>query len=203
MGKNTYIVIIISICLVLVVWFYTEKKIIEKKGGMNTDMFSFGSLDFSTTGTTNILNGCSDPDALNYNSDVTHEDGSCFYVYGCCDTNATNYDASADTCDFADNDLMTCDYGQGIGVAVPETSGFGSGWGLFSDIRLKENINKIGLSPSGIPIYSFNYINGKDLYSGVMAQDLIKLGYQNSISIVDNYYMVDYSKIDVKMKKLN
>jgi len=110
MGKNTYIVIIISICLVLVVWFYTEKKIIEKKGGMNTDMFSFGSLDFSTTGTTSLLHGCSDPDALNYNSDVTHEDGSCFYVYGCCDTNATNYDASADTCDFPDNNLNACIY---------------------------------------------------------------------------------------------
>ena len=111
MSKSNYIVIVISICLVLVVWYYTEKKVAEKKGQMNVDMFSFGSLDFSTTGTTNILHGCSDSDALNYNSDVTHEDGSCFYVLGCCDVNATNYDPMADTCDFADNNANTCSYG--------------------------------------------------------------------------------------------
>tara|TARA_R110000803_G_scaffold84831_1_gene151076 strand:- start:1561 stop:1893 length:333 start_codon:yes stop_codon:yes gene_type:complete len=110
MERSNFIVIIISICLVLVVWYYTEKKVGEIKSEMHSSMFSFGSLNFSTTGTTDILNGCSDPDALNYNSDVTHDDGSCFFVYGCCDVNATNYDPMADSCDNSENDLYTCIY---------------------------------------------------------------------------------------------
>ena len=123
MSRSNYIVIIISICLVLVVWYYTEKKVAEKKGEINVDMFSFGSLNFSTTGTTNILHGCSDSDALNYNSDVTHDDGSCFYVLGCCDVNATNYDPMADTCDFEDNNANTCTYGS----SIPNNSGLSTG----------------------------------------------------------------------------
>ena len=70
----------------------------------------------------------------------------------------------------------------------------------FSDIRLKEKIQRTGTSPSGIPIYEFNYIGDNNRYSGAMAQDLLDT---NAISIHESgYYTVDYSSIDVDMKIL-
>ena len=41
------------------------------------------------------------------------------------------------------------------------------------------------------------------IYKGVMAQDLLKLGFDDSVSVGhDGYYMVDYNKIDVNMEKI-
>ena len=78
-------------------------------------------------------------------------------------------------------------------------SPFGGG-GFFSDIRLKENITKTGVSPSGIPIYEFNYIVNSARYSGAMAQDL--LGTEH-VSLHDSgFYVVNYDGIDVDMKTI-
>jgi hypothetical protein len=69
-----------------------------------------------------------------------------------------------------------------------------------SDIRLKENITKTGASESGIPIYTFNYKNENELWSGTMAQDLIEIGREDAVTIMENgYYGVYYDKIDVNM----
>ena len=81
--------------------------------------------------------------------------------------------------------------------------GFGGGGafgGMWSDVRLKENIKRTGKSPSGIPIYEFNYIGDNARYSGAMAQDLLDT---NSVSMHESgFYMVDYDSIDVDMKSL-
>ena len=69
-----------------------------------------------------------------------------------------------------------------------------------SDIRLKENINKVGMSKSGIPIYTFSYKDEEQLWSGTMAQDLISIGREDAVTIMDNgYYGVYYNMIDVDM----
>jgi len=76
--------------------------------------------------------------------------------------------------------------------------------GLLSDIRLKENITKTGVSESGIPIYTFNYKNENQVWSGTMAQDLIKIGREDAVTIMDNgYYGVYYDMIDVDMELKN
>ena len=68
---------------------------------------------------------------------------------------------------------------------------------FFSDIRLKENIKKTGVSPSGIPTYEFNYIGDNNRYSGAMAQDLLDT---DAVSMHDSgYYIVNYNNIDVDM----
>ncbi len=97
----------------------------------------------------------------------------------------------------------------GGSTSNPKT--FGSGGGR-SDRRLKHNLVFIENSPSGIPIYEFNFkpeysqlLNDTNLYSvdvsaryrGVLAQDLLDLGYQDSVFIQDDYYCVKYDEIDV------
>jgi len=57
--------------------------------------------------------GCTDPDALNYDSEAEEDDGSCEYeeepeeTYGCTDDTATNYDP------YADYDDGSCEYREG------------------------------------------------------------------------------------------
>jgi len=68
-----------------------------------------------------------------------------------------------------------------------------------SDIALKNNINYIGKSPSGINIYTFNYNGDDKVYQGVMAHEVPHA----SIFNTNGYLMVDYSKVDVEFKRVN
>lgn len=56
-----------------------------------------------------------------------------------------------------------------------------------SDIRLKKNIIKIGNTPSGIPVYEFEYKSGGSKQTGVMAQD-VELVIPEAIVIMANGY---------------
>jgi hypothetical protein len=68
---------------------------------------------------------------------------------------------------------------------------------------LKENIEKIAVSDSGINIYKFNFIGEDITYQGVIAQELINTEFEKALIIEDDFYKVDYSQIDVEFKKLN
>ena len=71
-----------------------------------------------------------------------------------------------------------------------------------SDRRLKTNIERIGYSDMNIPIYLFNFKdNLNTTYKGVMAQDLLELGFKDSVVLdSDGYYSVKYNTIDVDME---
>tara|TARA_B110000977_G_scaffold194178_1_gene270367 strand:- start:910 stop:1887 length:978 start_codon:yes stop_codon:yes gene_type:complete len=72
-----------------------------------------------------------------------------------------------------------------------------------SDRRLKKNIEKIGESPSGLNIYSFEYIgsvNKKGIYQGVMSDEIPT---KAVVVHEDGYDKVDYSKLDVEFKKIS
>tara|TARA_R100001082_G_scaffold62640_2_gene35130 strand:- start:54 stop:689 length:636 start_codon:yes stop_codon:yes gene_type:complete len=84
----------------------------------------------------------------------------------------------------------------GIAPSAPMAAGL-------SDIRAKEKIEKTGISPSGIPIYEFNYIGSEARYSGTMAQDLLKMGVDAVSMHEDGYYRVNYNNIDVDMRQIN
>lgn len=88
-------------------------------------------------------------------------------------------------------------------VNCPNCGGFGS-YFCNSDIRLKNNINKIGISESGLNIYTFSYLSEPGVtYQGVMAQDLIGSEFENAIALnSDGMYMVNYSLLDVEFKKI-
>ena len=70
---------------------------------------------------------------------------------------------------------------------------------IFSDIRLKTNIEFIGKSPSNINIYEFSYIGSPIKYVGVMAHEVPWAAEKHE----SGYLMVDYNKVDVEFRRLN
>jgi len=89
--------------------------------------------------------------------------------------------------------------GAAIGGAI---SAVGSIAGGFSDRRLKKNIKKIGISPSGINMYSFKYKDskfGSGTWQGVMSDEVSG----DAVTKHENGYdMVNYSLLDVEFKQL-
>ena len=78
------------------------------------------------------------------------------------------------------------------------------GWQPFgppSDIKLKENIEQVGVSPDGYKVYEFNYRDDftNTRYRGAMAQDVVKKN-PMAVGIRDNHLVVDYNQIDVDME---
>jgi hypothetical protein len=75
-----------------------------------------------------------------------------------------------------------------------------AGMKAFSDERLKEDIKKIGTSPSGLNIYSFKYKDKPGIYQGVIAQELQESN-PKAVVTKDGFLAVDYSLIDVDFIK--
>ena len=76
-----------------------------------------------------------------------------------------------------------------------------------SDDRVKRTYNRVGTSPSGIPIYTFKYIHDGEhgpWYQGTSAQDLIAMGRNDAVGQRENdgFYYVDYGKLDVEFKQV-
>ena len=96
------------------------------------------------------------------------------------------------------------DYFSGFLNLASQVVGIGSGissWSSNSDIKLKENIKQVGVSPQGYKVYEFNYKDDftNTRYRGAMAQDVVKKN-PMAVDIRDNYLTVDYSQIDVDME---
>ena len=70
-----------------------------------------------------------------------------------------------------------------------------------SDIRLKQNVEKLAITESGLSIYRFRYIKdptGQD-YVGVMAQDLMEAHPDALVMGEDGYYRVRYDRLGLQM----
>tara|TARA_R110000744_G_scaffold170649_1_gene288867 strand:+ start:10674 stop:11528 length:855 start_codon:yes stop_codon:yes gene_type:complete len=101
----------------------------------------------------------------------------------------------------ADQDIDNAAAQQDQFISGAITGGLGA---FMSDIRLKENISKTGVSKSGIPIYTFSYKNDDQVWSGTMAQDLLQIGRGDAVITTDSgYYAVDYDAIDIDMELKN
>jgi hypothetical protein len=71
-----------------------------------------------------------------------------------------------------------------------------------SDRRLKKNIEKIGVSPKGLNIYSFEYIDNKygvGIWQGVMSDEI---PLEAIVKDNDGYDKVNYSLLDVEFKQI-
>ena len=70
-----------------------------------------------------------------------------------------------------------------------------------TDRKLKKNISKIGVSPSGLNIYSFEYKNpifGGGLFQGVMSDEVP----EEAVIPMDGYNAVNYNMLDVEFKNI-
>ena len=65
----------------------------------------------------------------------------------------------------------------------------------FSDRRLKEDIERIGTTDSGVPVYKFKYIGSPVTHIGYMAQDLLELQPEAVSKDADGYYRVRYDMV--------
>lgn len=95
-------------------------------------------------------------------------------------------------------------YGQTIplqqGVNAFQPSMFS---GVGSDRKLKKNITKIGESPSGLNIYSFEYIDqtkfGEGIFQGAMSDEVPN---NAVVKGSDGFDRVNYSLLDIEFKKI-
>jgi hypothetical protein len=117
-------------------------------------------------------------------------------------TGAQNQQAAAN----AAGQMAQANMFAGIGSAV--TAGLGAANAASnatraaSDRRLKKNINLIGKSPSGLNIYSFEYIDpkfGEGLFQGVMSDEVPSKAVIKGNS---GYDRVNYSLLDVEFKQI-
>jgi hypothetical protein len=64
--------------------------------------------------------------------------------------------------------------------------------GMFSDIRLKRDIKRIGEMASGLPIYSYRYVWSDEPQIGVMAQEALRVKPEAVMLHPSGYLMVNY-----------
>ena len=72
-----------------------------------------------------------------------------------------------------------------------------------SDTRLKADIERIGQTPDGLPLYHFRYIGDSQLYRGVMAQDVLQYMPEAVVEREDGYLMVDYRMLGLSMDRVD
>ena len=86
-----------------------------------------------------------------------------------------------------------------VSTALSIASLFAAG----SDVRLKEDIEQVGVSPDGHKIYEFNYKGEPTRYRGVMANEVAKINPMAVTVRPDGYLGVYYGKIDVNMEVIS
>ena len=91
---------------------------------------------------------------------------------------------------------------QGYGATMNALGNIAGGFAAASDKTLKENIVKVGQSPSGFNIYEWNYLWSPERFRGVIAQEVQKIKPKAVLSNIFGHLMVDYSKLDVNMERI-
>jgi len=82
----------------------------------------------------------------------------------------------------------------GLPVAGGGSLGGNALGGLFSDKRLKTNIQAVGKLDNGLTVYSYRYKWGGPTQIGVMAQEVEQVN-PSAVSEVGGYKMVDYGRL--------
>ena len=81
----------------------------------------------------------------------------------------------------------------GVGGSLEGAAGIGA-LAMFSDIRLKENIKRVGETDGGLPVYTYNYKGTQRTHMGVMAQDVEKV-IPEAVGDINGYKAVNYSMV--------
>ena len=95
------------------------------------------------------------------------------------------------------------DFGTAAEAAKDVAEGAAAAGFVASDIRIKEDVERVGTSPSGIPVDHFRYIDSPQLHEGAMAQDLLETHPESVTVGANGYYRVSYSDIDVEFRQVD
>ncbi len=72
---------------------------------------------------------------------------------------------------------------------------------IISDRRLKRGITCIGTTVFGLPLYRFSYVGGTEMFTGVMAQDVLGVMPKAVSRDATGFYSVDYGMLGIEMKR--
>lgn len=71
-----------------------------------------------------------------------------------------------------------------------------------SDIRLKEDIRRVGTNHLGLGVYQYRYKGMEGVYEGVMAQE-VEVMHASAIRMLpQGYKAVDYAKLGLELKRV-
>jgi hypothetical protein len=99
--------------------------------------------------------------------------------------------------------LINENYNQRANIAAQKNAALGSTVGglfklgssfLYSDIRLKQDIRRVGMTNEGLPIYVYRYKDGGPMHMGVMAQDVEKVR-PEAVKEFGGFKAVDYGQV--------
>ena len=71
-----------------------------------------------------------------------------------------------------------------------------------SDIRLKTDIERVGITANGLPLYTFKYIGGDAVYRGVMAQDVLEVFPEAVCTMPNGFLAVHYDMLGLSMTRM-
>ncbi|HKU28633.1 MAG TPA: tail fiber domain-containing protein [Candidatus Sulfotelmatobacter sp.] len=72
---------------------------------------------------------------------------------------------------------------------------------ISSDVRLKTDIERVGTTVYGLPLYHFRYKTGAERFEGVMAQDVLEVMPDAVMVGEDGYYRVKYGQLGIQMTR--
>jgi hypothetical protein len=93
-------------------------------------------------------------------------------------------------------DLSLCgdDLRHGIGLSVCADDELPP-----SDVRLKTDIEQVGTTVYGLPLFHFRYKSGPERFEGVMAQDVLQVMPEAVVLGDDGFYRVNYGRLGIRM----
>jgi hypothetical protein len=72
-----------------------------------------------------------------------------------------------------------------------------------SDVRLKQDVRRVGTTLFGLPLYHFKYLGKPETYEGVMAQEVLKV-MPGAVSVAaDGFYRVNYRALGTVMRRVS
>jgi hypothetical protein len=72
---------------------------------------------------------------------------------------------------------------------------------ISSDIRLKTDIEQVGTTVYGLPLYHFRYKSNTERFEGIMAQDVLQVMPDAVVAGENGYYRVNYGRLGIRMTK--
>ncbi len=89
-----------------------------------------------------------------------------------------------------------------LAVIVAVVASGDDGEAMVSDIRLKEDISRVGTNHLGLGVYQWRYKGFDGVYEGVMAPE-VEVMHPNAIKPLPmGYKAVDYARLGLQMKRV-